>query len=379
VASSCCPTLDAENVPYRKPGVFDLNLSVRNVSLRLPRADAPWQARGNIAIVSGSYTRKFELTEVIRPAPETVAPAKPFWDEYPSIGNADLDLELEVRKFSVDNKIAKIDLGGPRLLISGSPRDPRISGAIRVLSGEFQLPGVRARFLRTSGSIDFAENEKATNPSLDITSEAPDYVDLSGQQHTITLTISGSLELPQWDLRTSTGYNKSQTLALLLLGRNPEQLRRSLGDTTPGSDPTRIDPSTNPTGGVGDQLVKDLAGDWVSTLLGSQLTRFTGLDVLRFEVGFGSIGIYGQKNAYENITLVGGYEQTVRGSTLNGRAELKMPLHPGRYAQRWLPWRIITNDNVTLQAGYLSKKFNDPSEIDIDDWHSKLVYRLFIP
>jgi hypothetical protein len=367
--------LDAEKVPLRKSRELDLNISARNISLLLPGPDAAWQARGDVSIVSGAYTRNFDVTEVIRPKPETVAPAKPFWDEYPSIGNADLDLDLEVRKFAVDNNIAKIDLAGPRLRITGSPREPRISGAIRVQSGEFKLPGMRARFTRTSGSIDFAENEKATNPSLDITSDAPDYTDLSGQTHTITLTISGSLELPQWDLRTSTGYDKSQTLALLLLGRNPEQLRRSLGDTSIGSDPTRIDPSTNPTGGVGDQLVKDLAGDWVSGLLGSSLAKFTPLDVLRFEVGFGSVGIRGEKKVFENARLNLGYEQTVRGSTFDASAELKTPWHP----QHKLPWRIITNDNVSFQAGYLSKNFDDPAEIDINDWHGKLVYRLFIP
>src|SRR6185503_15138727 len=128
-----------------------------------------------------------------------------------------------------------------------------------------------------------------------------------------------------------------------------------------------------------DQLVKDLAGDWVSGLLGSSLTRFTGLDVLRFEVGFGSIGIYGARNVFENMTLVGRYEQTVRGSTVNGRAELRTPYHPLPYVQRILPWRIVTSDNVSGQAGYLSKNFIDPSELDIDDWHLKLVYRLFIP
>ncbi|HEY5920393.1 MAG TPA: translocation/assembly module TamB domain-containing protein [Kofleriaceae bacterium] len=372
-------SLDAENIPYRKPGVLDLNLSASNMVLRLPRADAAWQASGSVAIVNGAYRKNFLLTEVIRPAPDIVAPAKPFWDEYPSIGNADLDLDLEVRKFAVDNNIAKIDLGGPRLRISGSPKEPRMSGAIRVLAGEFKMQGVRARFMRTGGSIDFAENDKATNPSLDITSDAPDYVDLSGQSHTISLSITGTLELPLWDLRTSTGYDKSQTLNLLLLGRTPEQFRRSLGDTTPGSDPTRIDPSTNPSGGVGDQLVKDLAGDWVSSLLGSSLTRFTGLDVLRFEVGFGSIGIYGARTLGENITLVGRYEQTVRGSTGNLRGELRTPYHPGRWLQRRLPWRIITNDNVSAQAGYLSKYYNDPSELDIDDLHAKVVYRLFIP
>ncbi|HEX5059735.1 MAG TPA: translocation/assembly module TamB domain-containing protein, partial [Kofleriaceae bacterium] len=354
--------LDAEKIPFRKAQVLDLNLSARNVSLRLPSADSEWQARGNIAIVNGSYRRNFVLTEVIRPAPETAAPAKPFWDEYPSIGNADLDLELEVRKFAVENNIAKIELAGPRLYITGSPRDPRISGAIRVQSGEFKLPGVRARFLRTVGSIDFAENTKATNPSLDITSDAPDFVDLSGQAHTITLTISGSLEQPQWDLRTSTGYDKSQTLALLLLGRNPEQLRRSLGDQAIGTDPTHTETSTNPTGGVGDQLVKDLAGDWVSGLFGSSLTKFTGLDVLRFEVGFGSVGIRAEKKMLENLRAIFEYEQTVRGSTVNLHGEARTPL-----------------PDLTLQGGYLNKNYDDPSDVDISDGNLKLVYRLFIP
>jgi hypothetical protein len=354
--------LDADKVPYRKPGVLDLNLSASNVSLRLPRADAAWQARGNVRIVNGAYTRNFVLTDAIKPAPETAAPVKPFWDEYPSIGDADLDLTLEIGKFAVDNNIAKIDLGSRRLLITGSPRDPRLSGAIAVQTGEFKMTGVRAKFTRTSGSIDFAENDKATNPTLNITSDAPDYVDLTGQAHTISLTVFGTLEQPQWDLRTSTGYDKSQTLALLLLGRNPEQLRRSLGDTSIGTDPTRGELSTNPTGGVGDQLVKDLAGDWVGDLIGNQLTRFTGLDVMRFEVGFGSIGIHLEKKILENTRAIFGYEQTVRGSTINANFEQKT-----KYP------------SFSGQLGALKMDFDDPSELDITDFHAKVVWRLLIP
>ena len=364
--------LDAENIPYRVPGSFDLILSAKNVQLSLPGPDTAWRARGNVAIINGSYRRNFVLTEVIRPAPDAAAPAKPFWDEYPSIGNADLDLGLEVRRFSVENNIANIELAGPRLLLRGSPRDPRLSGSIRVQRGDFKIPGTRARFTRTTGSIDFAENDKASNPSLEIQSDAPDYTDLSGTTHTITVTISGTLEKPSWDLRTSTGYNKSQTLALLLLGRSPEQLRRSLGDeTTLGNDPTRGDISTNPSGGVGDQLVKDLAGDWVSQQLGNTLLGLTGLDVLRFEIGFGSVGVKAEKKAFENVKLLGDAEQTVRGSTINIRAEVKTPIH--------LPWKVITDDQLTIQGGYLDKNYYDPAEPDIQDLQGKLVYRLVIP
>jgi hypothetical protein len=110
----------------------------------------------------------------------------------------------------------------------------------------------------------------------------------------------------------------------------------------------------------------------VSSLLGNSLTKITGLDVLRFEVGFGSVGIHGEKRAGDNILLSGGYEQTVRGNTINARGELKTPWH-------WLPRSLETNDKVSVQAGYLAKKYNDPAELDIDDYHVKLVYRLFIP
>jgi len=375
--------LDAENIPNRATdGTLDLILSAKNIHLELPSADAAWRASGNIAIVNGQYTRNFLLSEVIKPAPETAAPVKPFWTEYPSIGNADLDLAIEVRRFAVKNNITPqpIEMAGPRLLLRGSPREPRLSGTIRVQRGEFKIPATRANFTNTTGSIDFAENEKASNPTLNITSDAPDYVDLSGTAHTITMQINGTLEQPQWDLRTSTGYNKSQTLALLFLGRSPEQLRRSLGDTSLGNDPTRGNTSTNPSGGVGDQLVRDLAGDWVSDLLGGSLTRFTRLDQLRFEIGFGTVGVTARKKLLENVQVLGDLEQTVRGNTVNVRGEVKIPKHLLKVVtDRVAPNAPFFDDNLSLQGGYLQKNFNDPAEIDVQDGQVKLVYRLFIP
>jgi hypothetical protein len=377
-------SLDADNVPYRVPGQFEVLMSARDLRLELPSANAVWAARGSIAIVSGTFKRNFVLTEAIRPAPDRVSPAKPLWDEYPSIGNADLDVAIEVRKFAVENNLGPpgapaIELAGPRLLLTGSPREPRLAGTIRVLRGEFRIPATRARFTRTGGTIDFAENEKASNPALDIQSDA-DYFDLSGQAHTITMNITGTLEAPQWDLHTSTGYNKSQTLALLFLGRSPEQLSRTLGDQSLGANPTNVDPSTNPTTGFADQIVKDLAGDWVSGLIGSSLSRITGLDVLRFEIGFGTVGIHAEKKAIENIRLIGDAEQTTRGYTLNARAEVKTPPVAPYVLPMWLnPWRTFTRDRTTLQGAVLKKEFNDPAEIDITDFQAKAVYRLFIP
>ena len=363
--------LDANNVPFHTTdNDLDLTLAARDIALDLD--GGIWHARGDIAIVSGDYKHNFEITDVIKPTPAVVAPAKPFWDEYPSIGNAELSLALEVRRFTVADNVAQIELSGPRILITGTPRDPRLSGSIRVQRGTFKIPGTRAQFTETSGSIDFAENDQASNPSLNVSSYAPDYIDLSGQTHRINLSITGTLQQPQWDLSTSTGYNKSQTLALLFLGRNPEQLRRTLGDQSLGTDPMRVDPTTNPSSGFADQIVKDLAGDWVTGLIGQSLTNLTHIDVLRFEIGFGSVGIHVEKKIFENVRATGEAEQTIRGYTVDVHGEVQLPYHL---------LHVITGDRFSGQIGYLQKTFSDPADQaqNLSDVQLKAVYRLFIP
>jgi hypothetical protein len=370
--------LDADNVPFRIPQTLDLVLAANDVELEYDndrwRAHGKSGTAGNIAIVSGKFLRNFDLAEAIKPVPPTIAPAKPWWVVYPSIGNAELDLVLDVRRFSVEDNIAQIDLTGSGIAITGSPRDVRLQGSISVQRGEFKIPLTRARFTRSNGTIDFAANDRAANPTLAINSEAPDYTDLSGQQHVITLAITGTLEQPQWDLKTNTGLDKSQTIALLFLGRNPEQLRRSLGDSSIGVvNATAGDQSTNPSGTFGDQLVKDLAGDWVSSLIGSSLQSVTGLDVLRFELGFGSVKAHVEKKVLENIKLIGEYETTIRGTTYDANLDIRTPFRS--------PWKVLTNDRLSFQGGVLEKQYNDPADqaLNVGDVQAKLVYRLFIP
>ena len=359
--------LDATGIPFRIAQTLDLVVTATNVELSLDSPRANWKVTGVVTVVDGAYLRNVELTDRIQTIGINSAPSKPFWEEYPTLGSAELHLTLIVQLFAVRNNIMTVEFRSDSMQISGSPRDPRLSGGIRVTHGEFRIPGTRAAFIRTSGTVDFAENQPANNPDLHVTSDA-DYRDLSGQDHVITASIAGTLQLPTWDLKTSTGYNKSQTLSLLVLGRNQEQLRRSLGDQTLGGDPTRADPTTNPSQGFADQIVKDLAGDWVSDLLGSSLTKLTGLDVLRIEIGFGSIGFHVEKKMLENAKLLGDAEQTIRGTTIKARAELKTPFVIVRGGEK-----------VSLQGGYLNQNYYDPAEQDIEDFNVKLVYRVFIP
>lgn len=359
-------SLDADNIPFRIPGSLDLVISARDVRLAKTQF-SELSARGNVSIIDGTYLRNFELTDQIRSIGTTSAPSKPFWEEYPTLGNADLRLTLDVRRFAVRNNIAQIELVGPLIEVTNTPRDPHMSGSIRIERGEFRIPGTRARFTRTTGSVDFSENRKAGDPELTVTSEAPDFRDQSGQEHLITLSITGPLSNPQWDLKTSTGYNKSQTLSLLVLGRNQESLRRSLGDQSLGADPQNIDPTTNPSQGFADQIVKDLAGDYVSGLLGDSLGKITNVDVLRIEIGFGSIGLRLEKRILENLRIIGDAEQTLRGATYSARVEARTP------------YRFRRGGRVSAQVGYLNKNFADPAELDIVDWSAKVVLPLFIP
>jgi len=371
--------LDADNVPYRN-GERTLELTFAASDIELSFANNKWTARGIpgsegvITVVNGAYKRNFDLAEAIKPQPPQVDPARPLWDEYPSIGNADVALKLVVQRFSVDNNIAHIDFQG-KIDITGTPKDLRLQGSIGAGAGrgDFKIPLTRAAFAATRGTIDFSPNDRAANPTLNLFSEA-NYQDLSGQQHVITLTISGTLEQPLWDLRTNTGLDKSQTLALLFLGRSPEQLRRSLGDQSIGVvDPTRGETSTNPSAGVGDQVIKDLAGDWVSSLLGNSLTNLLNVDVLRFELSFGTVGVHAEKKVLENIRIIGDGESTSRGYTLNVHGEVRTPWHS--------PLRVFTNDRFTLQGVFLDKIYSDPADQaqNITDVQGKVVYRLFIP
>ena len=155
----------------------------------------------------------------------------------------------------------------------------------------------------------------------------------------------------------------------MFLGRNPEQLRRSLGDQAAGSNPQIVETSTNPSG-FGDQIVKDLAGQWVSDLLGDSLRKLIELDVLRFEVGFGSIGFTAKKRLLENLTIGGEVEQTTIGRTFNLTGEIKTPFHP---------LRRVTSDRFTVEGGFLGKYYNDPADLDIQDLQGRFVYHLIIP
>ncbi len=263
-------TLSADGLPFRIPRQLDLVLAADRLKLVWNTIDGA-SVTGRVEIVQGRYVQDFTLTLAdILPSRSTSAPSRPFWEEYPVLGNAHLDLTLDARSFMVENNIANIALSGT-MELTGTPRDPRLEGAIQVDRGSFKLQYTRARFTRTRGSVAFSHFSPfpGATPFLDITSEA-DYRDSSGQDHLITLNLHGPWRGFDWDLSTSSGLNKAQTMTLLLGGNAPSDAQRVTVDPT-ATDPDRIETSTNPSDSYADQLVKGLTGDFVSLLVADPL------------------------------------------------------------------------------------------------------------
>ena len=363
-------TLSADSLPFGIPSQLDLTVNVANLRI-VGNADEMYIGgdestgrSGVVEVVDGRYIRNFNWFTDVSGAllPESSSGSEPpFYESIPLLADAELDLIIDTRGFFVQNNIANIELSG-EVKVSGTPRDPRFEGDITVDQGEFKIPALRARFTRTNGAVLFSGFKKFPDdtPTLDLKSES-DYRDPSGQQHLITLSVSGPLNALTWDLFTSSGLNKGQTLVLITTGRTPDEFRQQLGDTSPGLNDTGVETSTDPDEGATDELLRELAGDFISLYIGDKLRSITKLDVARLEIGTGSIGFHGEIKFFENLRLLGDFEQTLRGQTWDVRGEVRL------------------SDSTSLEGKYLNKNFDDESEEDFKDRQIRAVLRFFIP
>jgi hypothetical protein len=360
--SGCDLALSADGLPLRIPRTLDLVLSAEQlrVTWRDDDPDHPGlRVAGRVELVQGVFKKNFGLDEFLRPSDDGGGGGGSPWDESPLLGNAALAIDIDARSFQVVNNLADMELAG-EVALRGTPRDPRLDGEILVQRGTFKLPGMRPRFTRTRGSVAFSQFGQFPAATLDVASEA-DYRDPTGQDHLITLLLQGPLDRLRWDLSTSTGYDKTETLALIFGAKVREAPNQAVDPLD--SDQTRVDPSTNPTQGAADQILKDVAGDFISLLVADPLEAVDILDVARLEVGTGSIGFHGERRLVSNTNVIGDYEQTVRGRTVNVRVEIKSTV------------------GATVQFGWLDKQYDDPAEEDVRDLEGKVVYRYrwFVP
>jgi hypothetical protein len=369
----------ADALTFRVQRTLDLVLNLDDIGVELENGQLA--IRGGVELTTGRYTEGFDLGEALTPSTSTGPSAPPLWETSPLLGDALLALRVDVRKFSVVNNLANIDLYGG-VAITGTPRDPRFDDTIHVERGTFRIPGVRARFTRTSGRAEFSPRRRVLSqtPTLDIKSEA-DYRDPSGQDHLVTLSISGAWPQLTWDLTTSSGLDKSQTLTLILSGRTPEELRRNLGNQAVVSDPTRIDPSTDNSQGVTDELVRQVASNLLESRVAEPLRELSNLDVARIELNLSSFGFHAEKRLLETSKGIGDFERTTRGLSASLRLEQRLPHHQLSPLFRapffMLPAEMRPDlSSVAAETGVLFKRFDDGEEPDVNAVEVKAVVRL---
>jgi hypothetical protein len=352
-------SVSADSLPLRIPNEFELTANVADLRI-VGDVASGLELDGVVEVVDGRYFRRFNLiSDVLSIDRGGGGPAQPLFADLPLLASADLDLLVDVRSFSVQNNLAAIHMSGD-IMVTGTPSQPRFDGEIQVSDGEFKLPGARARFTRTWGAVTFSPSRSfpTQTPTVGLTSEG-DYRDASGQYHLITFTVSGSWSRAEWDLYTSSGLNKGQTFALLFSGRTPTELRKSLGDEAPGADPGRLETAINTSDNAADQILKDVAGDFISLLVEDTLRNITNLDVARIEIGTGSIGFHGEKEITEKIRFTGDLEQTGTGRTIDVRGEVQL------------------SDRVSVEGGARSQVYSDPAEEDLTDYRFRAVYRRY--
>ena len=352
-------SVTANDLPFRIPQTLELAVNARGLRV-VGGMDTGLEVTGVLEIVRGDYIKRFQpFLDALKPERSTEA-QNPIWEEVPLVGNARLDLLVETRAFFVKNNVADIEMNG-EVAIRGTPRQPRLDGVIRVEHGSFKFQGVRARFERTRGTVNFSPYGRLpeTTPTLDIRTES-DYQDISGQQHNIQLTLRGPLGQLDWDLATSTGLNKAQTFTLIFAGRTPDETRAVLGDEPIGSTGIGSTAATGTTTGslaVADQLLKQFAGEYFSLLMEEEIKSVTGLDVARLEVGTASIGFHGEKKIAPPVRVITDFERSLSGWSWDARSEYRL------------------NDSVSVEGTWLRKQYDDEAEEDVNEGTVRLKWR----
>jgi hypothetical protein len=341
-------SLDASSLPLRIPQELELSVNLRKV--RFVGSAEGLDIGGTIEIPDGRYIRKFNVfSDVLKPE-RASTPSKPFWEENAVIGRARLDLTVLTQAFYVRNNLGTIAMSG-QVSIGGTPRAPRLDGVIRIDDGDVKLPIIRPRFERASGTVSFTPMQQFPEgtPRLDLRAEA-DYTDASGQAHLIHLTFKGTLTNLDWDLRTESGLNRTQTLQLVLAGRTPDEVRAALGDAAIGKPGAVADQTGSDRSGLvyADQFVKDLSGDFFGLLLGDSLRDISGLDVVRLQLGTSAIGVHGEKKITPSLGVSGNYENSLRGWSWDLTGEYRL------------------SDSISFEGKHVQREFDDEALEDVN-------------
>ncbi|MBL4633113.1 MAG: translocation/assembly module TamB domain-containing protein, partial [Kofleriaceae bacterium] len=355
--------VSAYNLLYRIPQTLELNVNLDRFHIVGGAVDG-LEISGDIEIADGRFIQRWDpIIDSFRKIPPTATEPSIF-ETVPILGNADIDINLFTQAFFIENNVADIEFKGG-VNIKGTPLVPVFDGDIQVAQGTFKFQGMRAKFERTSGSVRFSPGLifPAETPYLDIVSES-EFRSSDGQQHLITLHLVGPYSELNWDLSTSTGLNRTQTLQLIYLGRTPDEVRKKLlGDdaisTRPGDLSSQTVESDSPLQDF-DEVAKEYSSTLFASIIGDRLRDVTKLDVARLQLGTGSVGFYGEKNVTRSFLLTGEIERSLTGWEWNAT---------GRYR---------VNDIANVEFGAVQQSFDDEADEDISKGSASITFREFI-
>ena len=278
--------IDGEGVRLAYPEGFRSQLDAGLVLSRTG-ASGPGLA-GRITVSRGLYDQDIGIERAIlarRRALEAVAGVEPDWTD-----ELALDLQLLAPEgLWVRNDLASLEAHG-ELSIQGSLARPRVSGRIEAVEGG-RIFFREVSYYVTRGSFDYLGGS-IEDPRLAIRAET------SVAEYDVTLTISGRLSAPVFELTSEPSLPTADIVALLVAGATRDQfaatggglsqaqaaaylssgltsrleasLRRSLGLDELKLDPVLVEGQTNPTARVtvGKAISPRLSATY-STRLGS--------------------------------------------------------------------------------------------------------------
>jgi hypothetical protein len=335
--------IDAQNIPYRKPRVFDVEASA---DLRLTGDREGITLSGQVNILDGRYVQRFDVVRQAFLKKRVYEGRAETWKDNPWLANLQLNLSVATAgNVFIQNNLADMRLDGS-IYVGGRLADPKLAGQIQVDEGTFRIPFMRGTYEVRSGEVDF---NRGKEPYLNLVGETT-VRDRADNEHVITLTLKGFLSEIRIDLRSDTNLPKSQILLLLTAGRTTDTLRqdfRGRGDTGPGTG------RTGSALDVYDPMLKQVSGDFLSDLVAKPIKDITRLDLFRLELGTSAVQLRIEKRLGRYFKLVGETEFGLMGrQRQEGRLQGKF--HDNIYldlkGRRLIPGEDVFEEEDPLQG-----------------------------
>lgn len=367
---------DVYGLVHKVPDMLSVELGA---SVDANLADDQLSLSGHIDIIDGRYFAQIHYGQVVQGlvfGKRTEVETEPFWKGSPLLENMTLHLDVETKadSFSINNSIAhNVRLAGS-MTITGTPPAPHFDGEVSASSdGTLSVPFIsRIReFAVTDGKVSFSASRHFPDetPSVLLHADAP-FVDAAGVEHRVFLELTGNLQNLDWNLRTSTGLNKVETLSLITTGRTPDELRaQARGDATRASSAATTNPALAATVSPGsssaiaaatDELIQAVTADFISSLLQDPLRSGTGFDIT-FSFGSDSVRANVHKALGAILDLSGDYERAPTWYRLSANLNLRAA------------------DDLTLTFQYWIFKPPEEAEGTQNAFRLQLKYHLIIP